>query len=144
MSLRKTKTVQFMDRQITVYELTMPQVDAFLQTVRAQADVFGRYLQELKNNPAATPPAGYQPHTLDILMGGKIPFPQVLQCLPELTEADLMAEGVSASDLAPIYQAVEDVNPFFIKAGENVAEQAGLLESRVGSMGTRRTSGNPV
>lgn len=120
MSLRKSKTVKFLDRTITVWELDVRQTVDFFAFVKEQARAAEDYLRRLKADPEAEPPKGYEPHALDILMGGKIPFPQVLQCVPDLAEDDLLAPGVSASDLEPIWRAAEEVNPFLLKAGESV------------------------
>ena len=147
MSLRKTKTVEFMGRRVTVQELDVAQVAEFFRFVREQARLADEWMRRLKTDPDAPQPEGYasyEPHALDILMGSRIPFAQVLQCVPDLTEADLCAPGVSASDLDPLYRAVEEVNPFFLRAGNNVMEMAEKLADREVPPSIRRTKGNPV
>ena len=153
MGLRKTKTIEFMGRHVVVQELDVAQVAEFFRFVREQARLAEEWMGCLAKDPDAPRPAGYEPyepHTLDILMGSRIPFAQVLRCVPELTEADLCGPGVSASDLEPLYKAVEEVNPFFLRAGNSVMEtaekigrdpDAALRELRTGA---RRTTGNPV
>lgn len=140
MSLRKTKTVEFMGRRVVVQELDVAQVAEFFSFVRMQAQQAEDYLRRLKTDPDADPVPGYEPHTLDILMGSRIPFAQVLQCVPDLTEADLCAPGVSASDLDPLYRAVEEVNPFFLRAGNTIMEAADKLADREVLQDIRRTA----
>lgn len=133
MSLRKSKTVKFLDRNVVVWELDVAQVSAFFAAVREQAKAAEDWLRRAKDDPSAEPPRGWEPHALDILMGGRIPFVQVLQCVPELSEEDFTAPGVSASDIEPIWRAAEEVNPFLLRAGENVmarAEQAAATRPR--------------
>ena len=60
------------------------------------------------------------PHVLDALMDSSLPFELVLKCVPELSEADLCEGDVSPSQLAPLYAAVEEVNPFFMRMAAKV------------------------
>lgn len=133
MSLRKSKTVKFLDRNVVVWELDVAQVADFFAFVRDQARQAEEHLRRLREDPSAEPPRGWEPHALDILMGGRLPFVQVLQCVPELSEDDFTAPGVSASDIEPIWRAAEEVNPFLLRAGESVvaaAEQAAATRPR--------------
>lgn len=128
MSLRKSKSVKFLDRNVVVWELDVRQVADFFAFVRDQARAAEEHLRRLREDPSAEPPKGWEPHALDILMGGKLPFVQVLQCVPELSEEDFTAPGVSASDIEPIWRAAEEVNPFLLRAGDKVVAAAQTAE----------------
>lgn len=120
MSLRKSKTIDFMGRKVQVWELTVPEVHAFLQKMRTTAEEMQKWLRERRSNPDAPEPATEQQHVLDLLMDSSMPFELVIKCVPELTEADLCSGDVAFSDLAPLYHAVEEVNPFFMRMADKV------------------------
>lgn len=118
--MRKSKTIDFRGRRIQVWELTVPEVDAFMQRMRAAGEEMKAFLRERRSNPEAKEPAQAIPHVLDALMDSSLPFELVLKCVPELSEADLCEGDVSPSQLAPLYAAVEEVNPFFMRMAAKV------------------------
>lgn len=87
--MRQTKNIKFDDDQITVKELTVEELADILDTVAKTAD------------------------NLDLLFDGGLP-----------SEAVVVSSGISRtqlhtmppSQIYELWQAVEDVNPFFLKA----------------------------
>ena len=118
--MRKSKTISFMGRNVQVFELTVPEVAAFLQKMRTAGEEMKAYLRERKNNPDTVEPKAAVPHVLDALMDSSMPFELVLKCVPALSEEDLCGGELSPSDLQPLYAAVEEVNPFFMRMAGKV------------------------
>lgn len=99
-----SKTVSFNGRDIEVHEVTVAQVEAWEKAL-GQTDT-----KDL--------------HMLDRIMGKSMPISGVRLCVPELTDDDL---GVAPSEIAKLYDAVEEVNPFFLEYVERMAKLGGEL-----------------
>lgn len=107
--MKKSKTIQFREKTVAVNELSVDQVAAFLELAA--------------DNSSAVPT-----HALDALMGSIVPFYLVKQCVPELSEEEL-TQGVGPSELKPLYDAVEEVNPFFVEMAKTTLGGVSLREA---------------
>ncbi len=98
--MRKTKQIKFADEQITVKELTVQELADVLDTVASTAD------------------------QLDLLFDGGLPSQAVV------VSSGIERERLHAappSELQQLWQAVEEVNPFFLKA---VQQMLGLAATK--------------
>lgn len=96
-SVIKTKTIEYNGRNITVNELTVAQVDEWMGSQKDGEAVL---------------------HTLDLLMGRKLPVSVIRLAVPELTAADLK---VAPSELVALYDAVEEINSFLSEMSVRLA-----------------------
>ena len=112
--MRKTKEVQIGERKITVNELTVAQVDALFNGFTAERPV----------------------HKAELLMDSAVPIEAVL--LATGLTSEQLAEEIYPSELAEIWQAVEEVNGFLsnllgrmAQAGEKIlaARASGALSA---------------
>ena len=90
--MHKTKKITFNNREITVHEVTVAQVEAWEKALFAgdELDI----------------------HILDKIMDKPLPVSGLRFCVPELTDEDLK---IAPSEIIKIYDAVEEVNPFFLQ-----------------------------
>lgn len=95
---RKTKSIQFNGRNLVVYEITVAQIVEWEESITGGDDV--------------------TIHLLDKIMNKSLPVSGLRLCAPELTSDDLQ---IAPSEIEQVYDAVEEVNPFFIKHVENMA-----------------------
>ncbi len=98
MQHHKTEKITFRGRELVVNEITVAQVDEW--------------------EAALGQGGGVEPHKLDQLMGKSLPVSGLRLCVPDLTDKDLT---VAPSEIAQVYDAVEKVNPFFLRYVENMA-----------------------
>jgi hypothetical protein len=98
MTIRKEKQFDFNGKTLKAEELTAVQIDEWRTSLDAEK--------------------GVAPPLPDMLLNRSIPLSAVRLAVPDLTDADL---GAAPSELAKIYDAVEEVNPFFLKMTENMA-----------------------
>jgi len=94
----KEKKITFNGREIVAREITVAQIEEWEQAI------------------GETGSAGM--HKLDALMGKSLPVSGLRLCVPELTDDDLL---VSPSEIEKVYDAVQEVNPFFLKYVTNMA-----------------------
>ena len=98
MQHHKTETITFMGRELVVNEITVAQVDEWEKALGQDGDI--------------------KMHKLDLLLGKSLPVSGLRLCVPDLTDKDLT---VALSEIEKVYDAVERVNPFFLKYAENMA-----------------------
>ncbi len=96
--MKKTKTIEFNGRKLTVNELTVAQVEEWIESQK-------------KDEPVM--------HTLDLLMGRKLPVSVIRQAVPDLTEDDLK---VAPSELVALYDEVESVNSFLSEMSARMSD----------------------
>lgn len=102
----KTKTIDFNGRKITVKELTVAQVDSWMEKMAETAGT-------------------EKPHILDVLMGRDLPVSAVLLAVPELTDDDLVGE-VAPCEIEQLYNAVEEVNGFLSSMSKRLVALSGV------------------
>lgn len=107
MAHHKTETISFNGRDLVVNEITVVQIEEW-EDALGKDDGIGR-------------------HKLDQLMGKSLPVSGLRLCVPDLTDADLT---VAPSEIEKVYDAVEKVNPFFLKSVENMSRLGEALMAR--------------
>lgn len=98
MQHHKTEKISFNGRDLVVNEITVAQVDEWEAALGQDDDT--------------------KMHKLDQFMGKSLPVSGLRLCVPDLTDKDLT---VAPSEIEKVYDAVEKVNPFFLKYAENMA-----------------------
>jgi hypothetical protein len=93
--MKKSKIIQFDGQEVTVKELTVEEIADCMDAV-----------------------ASGQVDTLDLLFDGRLPSEAVVRCAG-IPRADLSKPAPSA--LEPLWQAVEETNPFFLKMLKRMA-----------------------
>ena len=99
MSIRKEKEFECNGKTMKAFELTALQIDEWRRGLSADQVA--------------------EPHVADLLMNRTVPVSAVRLSVPELVDEDLQG---APSELAKIYDAVEEVNPFFLTMTRNMAD----------------------
>lgn len=98
MQHHKKEKISFNGRALVVNEITVTQVGEWEAALGQDGDI--------------------KIHKLDQFMGKSLPVSCLRLCVPDLTDEDLL---VAPSEIEKVYDAVEKVNPFFLKYVENMA-----------------------
>ncbi|CAG36319.1 hypothetical protein [Desulfotalea psychrophila] len=98
----QTKAITFNGRQLIIKELTVPQIDAWEKT--------------LSNHEETTVPS-----LVEMLVDSALPLSAVRLAVPELTDADLLAD-IAPSQWCELYREVEEVNSFLSQMVEKMAK----------------------
>ncbi|PHR26548.1 MAG: hypothetical protein COA36_11750 [Desulfotalea sp.] len=95
--MNKTKKITLNGRNITVNEVTVAQIEEWEEALLNTENV--------------------EVHILDKMMNRSLPVSAIRICVPDLTDEDLL---VAPTEIENVYDAVEEVNPFFLKYVEQM------------------------
>ena len=99
--MRKSKIIKWNEQEVVVKELTIEQISSVLES-----------------DP--------EPTTIDLIFYDRIPAAAVMLSTGLTRES--LQEEISPSEFDSLWSAVEEVNPFFVKALDHLAEIGGALE----------------
>ncbi len=101
------------------WELDVGDVLAYLDKAEKEAKTVRQVLHIIREKGCVPEDCDLPaPHPLDRYMGSFMPFELVLKTVPDLERGELL-QGVTASELNVLYEAVEETNPFFSKWQKN-------------------------